>query len=182
MSTKLTTGKCRFSYANVWEPKVPQSGGDAEYSLTLLIPKSDTDTLNKIQAAMKEAADNFRAKNGANSLPAKPMTTLHDGDGMKPNGGAYEPECKGHMVISVKSKNRPIIIDASKNEILDRGAVYSGCYGRASINFYAYNTAGRKGISAGLLGLQKLADGEAIGMNIGTIDDFDEVADDDFPW
>lgn len=173
MATKLTTGKVRFSFVNVFEPQEPHGGGDPKYSITLLIPKSDTTTFNKIKQAMKEARDLFCKRNGAGALPAEPNHTLHDGDGLRDSGDPYGPECKGHWVITVGSKQKPIIVDAAKQDILDSTEVYSGCYGRASINFYGYNRGGKKGISAGLLGVQKLSDGEPFGTR-GSADDFDD--------
>lgn len=187
MSTKIVTGKVRFSFCNIWEPKEPLGGGDPKYSVTLLIPKSDTATIGKIKAAMKEARDNFCKRNGDNALPAQPSHTMHDGDGTRPGGEPFGPECKGCYVITVSSKAKPVIVDNSKPKpqpITDPAEVYSGCYGRASINFYGYNRGTKKGISAGLLGVQKLHNGEPFGT-VGSVDDFDdgftdEVDDDDF--
>ena len=173
MATKLTTGKVRFSYAHIFEAVTPQGGGDPKYSVTLLIPKADTATLSKIKEAMKEARDNFCQRNGANAIPVNFNHTLHDGDGMRDSGEPYGPECKGCYVITVSSKQKPLVIDNMKNEIVDPGEVYSGCYGRASINFYGYNQSGKKGVSAGLLAIQKLHDGEPFGT-VGTVDDFDD--------
>ena len=185
MSTKVVTGKVRLSFCQLFEPKEPQGGGDPKYSVTLLIPKSDKATMQKITAAMQEARDNFCAKNGAAALPAKPSHTLHDGDGTRPGGEPFGPECKGCWVITVSSKQKPVVVDAAGNAILDPGDVYSGCYGRASINFFGYNRAGKKGLSAGLLAIQKLHDGEPFGT-VGSADDFndgdvDAGALDDFP-
>ena len=173
MATKIVTGKVRFSFCNIFEPKAPQGGGDPKYSVTLLIPKSDSATLGKIKAAMAEARENFCNRNGANALPVKFNHTLHDGDGVRDSGEPYGPECKGCYVITVSSKQKPIIVDAFRNEITDPGEVYSGCYGRASINFYGYNSSGKKGVSAGLLSIQKLSDGEPFGT-VGSADDFDD--------
>lgn len=178
MATKITTGKVRFSFCNLFEPQAPQGGGDAKYGVTLLIPKADTTTKAKIDQAMKEAAELFRNKNGASSLPAKFNHTLHDGDGLRDSGEPYGPECKGHWVITVNSKRKPVIVDINKQEILDPSEVYSGCYGRACINFYGYNSNGKKGVSAGLLSVQKLADGEAFGT-VGSASDFDDDYEDD---
>lgn len=184
-NTKVVTGRVRFSFCNVFEPVAPVGDGDPKYSVTLLIPKSDTATMAKIDAAMKAARENFCKKNGASALPAKPSHTLHDGDGLRDSGEPYGPECKGHWVITVSSKatQKPGVWDAAGNEIMDQSAVYSGCYGRASINFYGYSRGGKKGISAGLLGVQKLADGEPFGT-VASADDFndgfvDVGADDD---
>jgi hypothetical protein len=173
MSTKVVTGKVRFSFCHLFEAQEPQGGGDPKYSVTLLIPKSDKATMQKIQAAMQEARDNFCAKNGAAALPAKPSHTLHDGDGTRPSGDPFGPECKGCWVITVSSKQKPVVVDAFGNQITDPGEVYSGCYGRASINFYGYNRSGKKGLSAGLLAIQKLHDGEPFGT-VGSADDFND--------
>ena len=183
MATKIVTGKVRFSFVHIFEPQAPAGGqGDPKYSVTLLIPKADSATYTKMKDAMKEAADKFRERNGAASLPVKFSHTLHDGDGERDSGEPYGPECKGCWVITVSSKQKPVIVDAFRNEITDPGEVYSGCYGRASINFYGYNQAGKKGVSAGLLSIQKLSDGEPFGT-VGSADDFDDgfsdIEDDD---
>ena len=182
MSTKVTTGKVRFSFCHIFEPQEPLGGGDAKYSVTLLIPKADKPTLAKIKDAIEEARELYCKRNGANALPVKPNTTLHDGDGLRDSGEPFGPECKDCYVITVSSKQKPIICDSQRNIITDPTEVYSGCYGRASINFYGYNAAGRKGISAGLLSVQKLHDGEPFGTT-SSVDDFDdgwEDGEDDF--
>ena len=186
MSTKIVTGKVRLSFCQLFEPKAID-GGEPKYSVTLLIPKSDTATVEKIKAAMAEAAEKFRQQNGSVALPANPITPLHDGDGVKPSSGEpYGPECKGHyvMAVSCKASQKPVIVDAAGNAILDAGAVYSGCYGRASVNFYGYNNR-KKGIGAGLLAVQKLHDGEPFGT-VGSADDFNDgfvdAAGDDNGW
>ena len=174
MATKVVTGKVRFSYVQIFEPKEPISGGEPKYSITLLIPKSDTATVGKIKEAMKEARENFCKRNGANALPMNPVNPLHDGDGVKDNGDPYGPECAGCWVLSASAREtqRPVIVDAFRNEITDPGEVYSGCYGRAAINFYGYSNV-KKGIGCGLLSVQKLHDGEPFGT-VGSASDFDD--------
>lgn len=178
MATKIVTGKVRFSYVTLAQPKASEEGAEPKYSLVLLIPKSDTATVKKINAAITEAADAFRARNGAQSLPANPMSPLHDGDGQKPNGGDYGPECKGCYVMNASSKIKPLMLDSFKNEIADPNEIYSGCYGRVSINFYGYNNR-RKGIGCGLLGVQKLHDGDPLGGVMATADDFSDGFEED---
>lgn len=186
MSTKVVTGKCRFSFCYLFEPQEGLGGSDPKYSLTLLIPKTDTATIGKIKAAIVEAREVYCGRNGANALPAKPVHTLKDGDGTRDNGDDFGPECRGHYVIKVRSKQKPVVVDAFRNEITNPAEVYGGCYGRATLNFFGYNTAGQKGISATLLSVQKLQDGEPFGT-VGSADDFDDDyrdpeagADDDF--
>ena len=175
-NTEVVTGRVRFSYLNVFVPRASKTGGDPKYSVTLLIPKSDTATLSKIKAAMDAAAESFRAKNGVASLPAKPQHTLYDGDQPRRNGDEFGPECKGCYVITVSSKadQKPGVYDAFRNDITDPAEIKSGDYGRAHINFYGYNTQGNKGISAGLLGVQKLCDGEALGGAVASASAFDD--------
>jgi hypothetical protein len=178
MATKITTGKVRFSYVTIAQPKASEEGAEPKYSLVLLIPKSDTATLKKIKAAITEAADAFRARNGAASLPAQPMNPLHDGDGTKPNSGEpYGDECKGCYVMNASSKIRPLMIDEFGNPI-DPNEIYSGCYGRAVINFYGYSNK-RKGIGCGLLGVKKLHDGDPLGGTMATADDFNDGFEDE---
>ncbi len=185
MSTKVITGKVRFSYPYLFKPQEALGGGDPKYSVTLLIPKTDTETLGKIKAAMAEARENFCNRNGANALPAKPNHILKDGDGTKDNGDPFGPECAGHYVIKVRSKQKPVIVDEYRNNITDPSKVYGGCNGRAAINFFGYNTAGQKGISATLQSVQVLPGGEPFG-SVGSASDFDddfykaEGLDDDF--
>lgn len=179
-STKVCTRLVRFSYVSVFEPRKVEGSEEAEYSVTLLIPKSDTITIQAIKAAMAEAREAFCKKNGSSSLPAKPVHTLHDGDGLKDSGEPYGEECKGCWVISVRSKKPVKIIDQNKQPITDPEVLYSGCYGQAVINFYGYNRNGRKGISASLMGLRKIKDGERLSGSVCSDDDFDDasVADD----
>ena len=185
MSTKVVTGKVRFSYVTIDKPRASEEGAEPKYSVVLLIPKTDTATLEKIKAAIAEAADRFRQKNGAASLPASPMIPLHDGDGTKPNSGEpYGDECKGCYVMNASSRDQPIMRDGFNEPLLDPNEIYSGCYGRAIINFYGYNNR-RKGVGCGLLGVQKLHDGEPLGGTRASADDFndgytDPGADDDF--
>lgn len=184
MSTKVVTGEVRFSYAYLFEPQAPLGGGDPKYSLTLLIPKSDATTVGLIKGAIAEARDAFCAKNGASALPAMPKHPLKDGDGLSDSGEPFGPECKGHWVLKARSKTKPTIVDRARAPITNSAEVYGGCYGRASITFFGYNTAGSKGVGAALLAVQKLKDGPAFGT-VGSADDFDDGfsvggADDDF--
>lgn len=181
-ATKVVTGKIRFSYAHVFKPYAANEGQEPKYSAQLLIPKSDKATYRKIkdacEAARLSSADKFGGK-----VPDKLKLPIHDGDGEMPNGGEYADVCKGHWVINASSKDKPGIVDRDKNEILDTTEFYSGCYGRASINFFVYNVNGNKGIAAGLNNVQKLTEGEPLGGRSRAEDDFDDAyedEDDDF--
>lgn len=177
-STQITTGKVRFSYAYLFTPRASQDGGPAKYSVTLLIPKSDKATLAKIRAAMGAACNNFTAKTGK-KLPANLASTLHDGDATRDNGEDFGPECKGCYVMTVSSTNPPVIVDANKTPITNPQELYSGCYGRAIINFYVYDYMGKRGISAGLNGVMKLYDGEPLAGGVVTDSDWDDGWEDE---
>ena len=171
--TQITTGKVRFSYCTLIEPKAAVAGGAETYSVTLLIPKTDTNTIKKIKDAIEAAKAAYLAKNVGKKLPSELKNTLHDGDGEKPNGGEYGPECAGCYVMTTSSRNRPVIVDANKVP-LDPAEVYSGGYGRAILNFYVYDTNGNKGVSAGLNGVMKLTDGEPLAGGVVTDADWDD--------
>ena len=178
--TKVITGvNTRWSYVNAWEPK-SINGGAPKYSVSLIIPKSDTKTIEKIQAAIQAAYDEGQGKLKGNgkSVPALSVlkTPLRDGDAERPDDEAYADS----YFINANSGTAPGIVDADRQPILDRSEVYSGVYVRASINFYAFNSNGNKGIACGLNNLQKIKDGEPLGGKSRAEDDFDTEEDDDF--
>lgn len=160
--TQITTGKVRFSYVNIFEPRQAFEGAPAKYSITLLIPKTDIATYNKIQQAIKDAKEEYTRKNpNKPALPSRLHDPVHDGDGERPNGGSYGEEAKGCWVITATNRYQPEIIDADKNEIYD--GIKSGDYGRAVLYFYVYDVNGSRGVTARIKGVQKLEDGEPLG-------------------
>jgi len=173
-TTKVVTGKVRFSYANIWEPK-SINGGDEKYSVSLIIPKSDTKTIADIKAAVEQAKKDGVSKFGG-KVPANLKLPLRDGDVDRPDDEAYK-DC---YFINANSKDRPGIVDKNVKPILDQSELYSGCYGRASITFYAFNQNGNKGVACGLQNLQKLTDGEPLSGRSRAEDDFTTAEEDDF--
>lgn len=169
---KVITGKVRFSYVNVKEPK-SINGSDPKYSVSLIIPKEDKCTLKKVTTGIEEAKKEGVVKLGG-KIPANLKTPLRDGDIDRPDDEAYA----NSYFINANSKVKPGIVDKNVQPILDQSEFYSGCYGRASIVFYAYNANGNKGIACGLQNLQKIEDGEPLGGHSRAEDDFDAVEDD----
>lgn len=167
----IVTGKVRFSYANVFEARAV-NGGEAKFSVTLLIPKSDTNTYQRIMAEINKTLQENVADTFKGVMPQNPSLPIYDGDGVRPSGEPYGPECKGHWVISAKSNSAPEVVDANLNPIISKNEFYSGCYGRASIRFYAYNRNGNKGIGCGLGNIQKLEDGQPLGGRTTAAEDF----------
>lgn len=177
---KVITGpETRWSYANIWEAK-SINGGTPKFSVSLIIPKSDTRTLDKIKAAIEAAYKEGEAKLKGNgkSVPALSTikTPLRDGDLERPDDEAYA----NSYFVNANSATAPGVVDANLDPILERSEVYSGVYGRASINFYAFNSNGNKGIACGLNNLQKIRDGESLGGKSRAEDDFATSVDDDF--
>lgn len=185
--TKYVTGKVRFSYANVWEPK-GINGSEPKYSISILIPKSDTKSLAEANAAINAAIEAGKTKLATKTgqvIKAQLKLPLRDGDTERPDDPAYA----GHYFFNANSTTQPGIVGPDVKPILDQTEFYSGCYGRASVNFYAFNSNGNKGIAAGLNNLQKLADGEALAGGSKPEDDFEAVFTDEFaptgdtaPW
>ena len=180
MATKVITGaNTRWSYANVWEPKAME-GGKPKFSVSLIIPKSDSVTVGKIRSAIEEAYHDGQSKLKGNgkSVPALSTlrTPLRDGDLERPDDPAYA----NSYFVNANSASAPGVVDANRNEILDKSQVYSGCYGRASISFYAFNANGNRGIACGLNNLQKIRDGEPLGGKASAESDFATEPDEDF--
>lgn len=170
---KIVTGKVRFSYVNAWEPQ-SINGSEPKYSVSLIISKDDKETLEKVNKAIESAKKEGLAKLGG-KIPANLKTPLRDGDLDRPDDPAYA----NSFFINANSKVKPGIVDKNVQPILDQSELYSGCYGRASITFYAYNAGGTsKGIGCGLNNLQKLEDGDPLGGKPRAEDDFTAVEDD----
>ena len=177
---KVITGpNTRWSYANVWEAK-SINGGTPKYSVSLIIPKSDTVTVEKIKKAIQAAYDEGQSKLKGNgkTVPALSVlkTPLREGDLERPDDEAYA----NSYFINANSATAPGIVDADKNTIIDRSEVYSGVYGRASINLYAFNSNGNKGIACGLNNLQLIRPGEPLGGKASAESDFATDDDEDF--
>ena len=177
---KVITGPdTRWSFANVWEPK-SVNGGTPKFSVSLIVPKSDTKTVAKLKAAIEAAYREGEAKLKGNGKSVPPMAAiknpLRDGDIERPDDAAYA----NAYFINANATAAPGIVDADRNPILTRSEVYSGVYGRASISFYSFNSNGNKGIACGLNNLQKMRDGEPLGGKTSAESDFATEEDEDF--
>ena len=171
--TKVLTGEVRLSYANLTTPRAVQQGQDAKYSVTLLIPKTDTATKANIDASIEAAAQDAQGKLWSGIRPPVLPTPLHDGDGVRENGTPYGPECKGCWVMTASTKNKPQVVHQSDvNPELAPQDIYSGMYARVSINFYAYNSAGKRGVGCGLRAVMKTRDGEPLSNSVVTAAEF----------
>lgn len=171
--TKIITGVCRLSYANIWQAK-SINGGAPKYSTSVLIPKTDTKTIAKVKAAIQAAYEEGegKLKGNSKSVPslASLKTPLRDGDTERPDDEAYA----GHWFLNANSNTAPGVVDANREPIYDTSEIYSGVYARVSLSFYAFNSNGNRGIACGLQNIQKVRDGESLGGKSRAEDDFDD--------
>ncbi len=174
--TKVITGiNTRLSYCNCWDA-VSINGSKPKYSVSVLIPKDDKETLDAIEKAVDTAIEEGIAKfGGKKPNKAAIKLPLRDGD-IEREDEAY----KGHYFVNANSLTPPQIVDKAVKPILNREEVYSGCYARVSLNFYAFNSNGNKGVACGLGNIQKIRDGEPLGGRTLASDDFTSLENDDF--
>lgn len=175
--TRVVTGEVCLSYAHLFEPKSIQ-GSKPKYSVSLIIPKSDKDTIGKIERAIDAAIDAGIGKfGGKRPNKAALKLPLRDGDTER-DDEAYA----GCFFVNANSTLPPEVVDQDLNPVLSPAEVYSGCYARVSLSFYAFNTNGNRGIACGLGNVQKLRDGEPLGGGrTSAADDFAAFsAGDDF--
>jgi hypothetical protein len=167
-TTKLVTGKVRLSYVNIFEPSSISEDQEKKYNVSIIIPKSDKVGVEKAKAAIAAALKAGEVKFGG-KIPAVYKNPLRDGDAERPDDPAYAAS----FFINANSFKKPAVVDADINPVLDKEEVYSGCYGRVVVNFYAFNVSGNKGVAAGLNSVQKLADGDRLGGDVSNpADDF----------
>ena len=169
MSKKVVTGVVRLSYAHVWEPAKIGENGKEKYSVSLIIPKSDTETLNKINQAIDEAIKEGVGKFGG-KIPNRANLKLPLRDGEEKDDPAYE----NSYFLNANSNTAPQIVDKNVEPILDRGECVSGDYARVSISFYAYNVNGNKGVACGLGNIQVIRKGEPLGGKSNATSDFND--------
>ena len=177
--TKIVTGVCRLSYANIWQAK-SINGGAPKFSTSVLIPKSDTETVAKIKAAIAAAYAEGEAKLKGNGKSVPPLTAikipLRDGDQERPDDEAY----KGHWFVNANSNTAPGVVDINRESIIDTKEIYSGVYARVCLSAYSFNSSGNKGIALGLQSVQKVKDGEPLGGHSKPEEDFnDDFTSDD---
>ena len=172
IATKVLTGEVRLSYVNLTTPRASQQGGEPKYSVTLLIPKSDNATKMDIDNSIRAAYEEGVSKKWGGAHP-QPKVIVHDGDGLRPSGLPFGEECKGCWVITASTKNKPQVVGIDNvNCELAPNDIYSGMYARVTLNFFAYDTAGSKGVGCGLGNVMKTRDGEPLSGGASAASDF----------
>ncbi|MBP1561905.1 MAG: DUF2815 family protein [Oscillospiraceae bacterium] len=170
--TTVTTDRARLSFTHLFEPYTNDPKQEAKYSVTVLVPKSDIATKQRIDAAITAAKQKGVAEKWNGVMPPVVATAVHDGDGVRPNGEPFGEECRGHWVFTASSKQPPQVVDINLNPIINQTDVYSGCYARVCVNFFAYNSNGKRGVGIGLNAVQKLEDGEPLGGRVSAAEAF----------
>lgn len=173
INTRVVTGKVRFAYVNIFTPRAIKEGQSPRYSLCILIPKEDMETLGKIKAAQGDAAL-LGSSIWGGTIPKNLKTPLRDGDFEM----TQSKEFAGHYFLNAVSKYKPKVVDRNLSSITDPEEFYSGCFGRVSLNFYPYKNGDSSGIGCGLQNLQKLEDGEALYTGASPEEDFREPSRD----
>ncbi len=174
--TKVITGKCRLSFEHIWKPNKMNEDSKAKFSASILVPKTDKTTLQKVKAAQEAAIKEGITSKWRGKKPANLKLPLRDGDEERPD----DPNYAGCYFLNATSNNKPGIVDLSRQEITDEDLVYSSCYCRFSLNFYPFDVNGNRGVAAGLNNVQKVSDGERLGGGSRAEDDFlDELLEDD---
>lgn len=165
--TNVTTGEVRLSYVRLFKPFAFKQGQEEKFSCTVLIPKTDVNTLTRINNAIAAATEKGVSDKWNGFRPPIIPNPVHDGDGLKDDGTERDPECKGHWVInaSAKADRPPEVVDANLSPIINQSEIYSGIYGKVCLSFFPYEFGGKKGIGCSLEAVQKLRDGEPLGGN-----------------
>jgi hypothetical protein len=152
---EVVTGKVRLSYVHLFTPYASQQGGEAKYSTTILLPKTDIATKQRIDAAINSAIQEGIASRWNGVRPPVLAIPVYDGDGVRPSDGMpIGEECKGHFVFTASSKQAPEIVDLTMQRILNQTEIYSAIYARVSVGFFPYASNGKKGLGYGPMPVQ----------------------------
>lgn len=171
----VVTGKVRLSYVHLFIPYASVEGVAARYSTTILLPKTDIITKQRIDAAINAAIQEGIASRWNGVRPTVIAVPIYDGDGVRPSDGMpFGEECKGHWVFTASSKHAPEVVDLRMKRILNQAEIYSGIYARVSVRFFPYASNGKNGIGCGLGPVQKLEDGESLGVRVSAAEAFSE--------
>lgn len=179
----LFVGECRSSYAHVASPIVDKVSGRKKYSVSLLIPKSNTKAVSMIEDAIKEAKILGKDTKFGGKIPpdARLKLPLRDGDDVYPEDPAYADM----YFITANSEDAPSVLERGANgksvPMFDPNEFYSGCWCVAAVDFYAFNFEGKLGIAVALKGVTKTRDDVPLsGKTTVSAEDFDAILSEDF--
>ena len=176
--SKVLTGEVRLSYEHLSAPYANpnQPGAEPKYSVTMLIPKTDAFTKAEIDEAIRYTYEQAVANDWKGARPQLRSALIYDGDGLRNDGSKFGPECAGHWVITASTKRKPQVVDISNiNCELAPQDIYSGMYARVTLNFFAFNSNGNKGVGCGLGNVMKTRDGEPLAGGASAAADFEGI-------
>jgi len=171
--SRIVFGPCRLSYVHVFEKYVPEGEKDGKYSVTILIPKSEKETVKAINDAIENAKQKAVSGKWDGKMPKKLDIAMKDGDEKE------DENFEGHWYINAKSNSCPGLIDKDKSPITDEEDIYSGVWCYCSINFFGYKVSGNAGVAAGLNNLMKYKDDEHFGGKASAESDFSDIDSED---
>ena len=170
----VMTPECRIAWPNVFTPRAATPGAEPKYSMTMIFPKTTDITVLKQNVASvlveqfgpnKTKWPKFGVGPGLVRLPFR--------DGAEKEG--REGFGSGVVFISASSKFKPGVVDQAVQPIITESEFYGGCYVRAKIRAFWYDSAGNRGVSFNLGNVQKIKDGEPLGGGSSPADDFDAI-------
>ena len=163
--TTAVVQNVRLSYVNVFKPYSNNPDLPPKYSTTVLLPKSDLNSKQRLDAAIQAAAQKGLNEKWNGVMPPVVANPIHDGDGVRQDGTPFADECKGCWVftVSANADRQPQIVDQNVQPILNQSEIYSGVYANVAINVFPYMHTGKKGVGFGLTHIQKVRDGEVLG-------------------
>lgn len=173
-NTKVIIGEVRLSYVHLLKPDAIE-GSEPKYSVSLIIPKSNKALLAKIKEGIDAATVLGIASKFGGKKPLSMKTPLRDGDLERPDDKSYADS----FFINASSKTPPEVVKSQivmgKRQLVqikDEQEIYSGCFGYVSVNFFAFDSKGNRGIAAGLNNVLKTRDGEFLGGRCSADSDF----------
>lgn len=169
--TRIVTPQFRASYAYVWEPRQADEDSEPKYGISMLFPKKSTDMKSMKRAALAAARKKWGNKAESMMKMGKLKMPFRDGDEERGDDPVY----KGMIFVNANAKRRPQIVDKDVEPILEQDEFYSGCWARATVNFFPFDVKGNRGVGCGLNNLQKLSDGDRLDSFASATDDFEPV-------
>ena len=173
--TKITTPEATLSYENLFEPSAPDgSFAEPQYSACLVFNKEAD--LSELEKAVEDAGKLKWGEKFSGMRKSGEIRVPFRNDRLTEKG--YPPDS---TYINVRSKQKPGIVSTYAGEdgkpqlITDHDEVYSGCKVRATLNVFAYDKAGNRGVSFRLNNVQKLDDGERLDGRLKAEDDFEAI-------
>jgi len=162
---QIVTPRCdssAYCYLLKAQPAM-EKGKPDQYSITLMWDEDEEGEPNPKLAKLRNAIEEVavakfgkdapkKLKSGQLSSPLRP--------GSDKEGTNAEEDFAGKVFMTLRSTDKPQVVDADLEPIMDSMDVYSGVIGRADIWLYAYDKAGNKGVSCIINSFQKLDDGE----------------------